>query len=118
MSVMPTESPSWGFVQWSLTALTTCLASAGGFLWRFALRLEKLESAGSRQKADLETTRDAVDAALLRLAERFAHMHDDHFRLREALSALPGRGDLRDLEDRLVERLESLAARFDRALDR
>ena len=115
MSVMPTESPSWGFVQWSLTALTTCLASAGGLLWRLALRLETLESAGSRQEADLETTRSSVDAALLRLAERFAQMHDDHFRLREVL---PTRADFRELEDRLGERLESLAARLDRAIDR
>lgn len=117
MSVAPPENPPWGFVQWSLTGLTTLLASGGAFLWRLLLRLEKLEAAQIRQRIDLEATRSAGDAAMLRLAERFAQMHDDHFRLRETIGALPTRSDLRDLEDRLTERLTSLAARLDRAID-
>jgi hypothetical protein len=39
------------------------------------------------------------------------------FRLRETIGALPTRADIRDLELRLGERMDSLAARFDRAFD-
>ena len=118
---MSTNSPScnstWGFVEWAITGLVTLVASVGAFVWRLLMRLEKLESIQSRQRLDLEATRAAGDAAMLRLAERFAQMHDDHFRLRETIGGLPNRSDLRDLEDRLAERLTSLAARLDRAID-
>ncbi len=40
-----------------------------------------------------------------------------HYRLRETISALPSRGDLRDLEVHIGERIETLAARFDRAIE-
>ncbi len=46
-----------------------------------------------------------------------ALLHDDHYRLRETIGALPTRGDIHDLEVRLGERMDALAARFDRALD-
>jgi hypothetical protein len=117
MSVAPTENPTWGVVQWGLTGLTTAIASAGAFLWRLLLRLEKLEAAQARQRLDLDVTRNAGDAAMLRLAERFAQMHDDHSRLRETIGGLPNRSDLRDVEDRLAERMGSLADRLDRAMD-
>jgi hypothetical protein len=117
MSVAPTESPPWGLVQWALTGLATLLASVGAFIWRLLMRLEKLEAVQSGQRLELEATRTAGDAAMLRLAERFAQMHDDHFRLRETIGGLPTRSDLRDLEERLAERLTSLVARLDRAID-
>jgi len=118
MSIAPSESTPWGVVQWIFTGLATLLASGGAFLWRLMLRLEKLEAAQIRQRADLEATRSANEMAMLRLAERSAQVHDDHFRLRETIGALPNRSDLRDLEDRLAERLTSLADRLDRAIDR
>jgi hypothetical protein len=41
----------------------------------------------------------------------------ERLRLRETIGALPSRGDLRDLEDHIGERIEALAARFDRAIE-
>ncbi len=117
MSIAPSESPTWSFVQWSLTGLATLAASAGAFVWRLLFRIEKWEAAQTQQRADLDDLSGAVDAALSRLTERAAQMHDDHFRLRETIGALPTRSDLRDLEDRLVERLNALGGRLDRAID-
>jgi hypothetical protein len=54
---------------------------------------------------------------MLGVASRLTQMHDDHFRLRETIGALPTRSDLRDIGDRLAERLTSLADRLDRAID-
>src|ERR1700690_1174832 len=101
MSMGPSENAPWGFVQWTLTGLATLFASGGAFLWRLMLRLEKLEAAQTRQRNDLDAMRSASETAMLRLGERLALLHDDHFRLRETFGALPTRSDLRDLEDRL-----------------
>jgi uncharacterized Fe-S cluster-containing radical SAM superfamily protein len=81
------------------------------------LRIEKLEGVQGRQRDEFEALRDANDAVLLRLAERFAQLHDDHFRLREAIGAMLTRSDLRELEDRLADRLTALSDRIDRAID-
>jgi hypothetical protein len=117
MSIETPESPSWGFVHWALTGLATLVASGGAFLWRLMGRLERLESAQIRQRIEIDATRSANDTAMLRLADKFTQMRDDHFRLRETFGALPTRSDMRDLEDRLAERLTSLADRLDRAVD-
>jgi phage-related minor tail protein len=117
MSIAPSENAPWGFVQWAFTALATLLASAGAFLWRLMLRLEKLEAAQANQRVDIDAARSASEAAMLRLAERVAQMHDDHFRLRETIGLLPNRADLRELEDRLAERLDALVDRIDRVVD-
>jgi hypothetical protein len=117
MSVAPTESPPWGFLQWIVTGVVTLIASGGAFLWRLLTRLDKLEAVESHQRLEIEAMRSSSEAAMLRLAERFGQIHDDHFRLRETMGGLPTRADLRDLEDRLAERLAVLAARLDRAID-
>ena len=117
MSIAPSENAPWGFLQWGLSGLTTLFVSGGAFLWRVMFRLEKLESTVARQRIDLDAARGSGEAAMLRLAERFAQMHDDHFRLRETIGSLPTRSDLRDLEDRLAERLTSLGERLDRSID-
>jgi hypothetical protein len=57
------------------------------------------------------------EAAMFRLGERLTQMHDDYFRLRETIGALPTRSELRDIGDHLAERLTSLADRLDRAID-
>jgi hypothetical protein len=44
-------------------------------------------------------------------------LHDEHYRLRETIGALPTRSDLRDLDERIGERLDVLAARLDRFLE-
>jgi hypothetical protein len=109
MPMPPPENPAWGFVQWSLTGLATLLASGGAFLWRLMQRLERLESAQARQRIDIDASRSASEAALFRLGERLTQMHDDYFRLRETIGALPTRPELRGIGDHLAERLASLA---------
>jgi hypothetical protein len=92
-------------------------ASAAAFLWRTMMRLHTVELAVQQHRRDLEAAQASNEAAMLRLAERLATMHDDYYRLRESLGSLPSRADLHDLEVRLNDRLDSLASRFDRALD-
>jgi hypothetical protein len=41
---------------------------------------------------------------MLGLGERLTQMHDDYFRLRETIGALPTRSELRDIGDHLAER--------------
>lgn len=117
MAMNPGEGQNWGLLQWALTLLITTVASGFAFVWRLVVRIERLESSQVRQREEFEALRDANDATMLRLAERFAQLHDDHFRLREAVGALPTRSDMRDLEDRLAARLTALSDRIDRAID-
>ena len=114
MPMPPPENPAWGFVQWSLTGLATVLAGGGAFLWRLMQRLERLESARAPQRIDIHALRSASEAAMFRLGERLRQMHDDYFRLRETIGALPTRPEPRDIH--LAERLTSLADRLDRAI--
>ena len=80
-------------------------------------RLHALEVTTRQHRHDLEIAQSANETALFRLAERMALLHDDHYRLRETIGALPTRGDIHDLEIRLGERMDALAGRFDRAVD-
>ena len=117
MAMSASEGQNWGLLQWALTLLITAVASGIAFVWRLMIRIEKLESVQGRQRDEFEALRDANDATMLRLAERFAQLHDDHFRLREAMGAMPTRSDLHELEDRLAVRLTALSDRIDRAID-
>ena len=118
MPVSPTpDNAPWGFVEWAITGLSTILASVGAFVWRLMLRLETIEHSLARQRQDIDATRQAGEAALLRLADRVCQLHDDHYRLRETIGALPTRADLRDLDEHIGERLDALAARLDRVLE-
>jgi hypothetical protein len=111
------ESPPWGFLQWAVAGLASIGASATAFLWQLMTRLRTLEITARQQRHDLDVSQSANESALLRLAERLALLHDDHYRLRETIGGLPSRADIHDLELRLGERMESLAVRFDRAFD-
>ena len=113
----PAESPPYGFLQWALAALASIGASAVALVWRILTRLHVLEIATRQHQHDLDASQSETESALLRLAERLASLHDDHYRLRETIGALPTRADIRDLELRLGERMESLAIRFDQAFD-
>ncbi|MGO4871722.1 MAG: hypothetical protein ACLPGW_14115 [Roseiarcus sp.] len=113
----PPDNAPWGFVEWAITGLSTILASVGAFVWRLMLRLETIEGSLARQRQDIDATRQSGEAALLRLADRVSQLHDDHYRLRETIGALPTRADLRDLDEHIGERLDALAARLDRVLD-
>jgi hypothetical protein len=111
------ESPPWGFLQWAVAGLASIGASTAAFVWRLMTRIHTLEIVVGQHQRDLDVSQSANESALLRLAERLALLHDDHYRLRETIGGLPSRADIRDLELRLGERMDSLAARFDRALD-
>jgi hypothetical protein len=111
------EDQPWGLVQWGLTLFFTAFAGCCAFVWRLMMRIEKLESGHVRQCDELEAMRSASDATMLRMAERFSQLHEDHFRLREAMGAMPTRTDLRDLEDRLAVRLSAISERIDRVID-
>ncbi len=113
----PTESAPWGFLEWAVAGLASIGASAAAFVWRVMMRLHTVDIAVQQHRHDLETAQANNETALLRLAERLAMLHDEHYRVREIIGALPNRTDIHDLELRLGERLDSLAARFDRAFD-
>ena len=114
---MTTDAQPWGLWEWALTLLSTSIVSGAAFTWRLMTRIQKLESGQDRHQDEIEAMRNANDATMLRLAERFSQLHEDHFRLREAMGAVPTRADLRDLEDRLTLRLSALSDRIDRAID-
>jgi hypothetical protein len=118
MTLPVAGEPPWGFVEWTLTGLSTLSASAAAFVWRLMARIERMSSAIDHQRVDFDGERLANQAALIRLSETLAQAHDDHYRLRETIGALPTRADLRDVEDRIGERIAALAARFDRALEK
>ncbi len=111
------EGEAWGLVQWAVTLFVTSIVSAAAFVWRLVTRVERLEVDYCQHRDEIEAMRNANDATMLRLAERFAQLHDDHFKLRETMGAMPTRSDLRDLEDRLAVRLSALSDRIDRAID-
>jgi len=104
-------------VEWAITGLVTLVASVGAFVWRLTLRLETIDASLARTRQDLDASREASEASAQRLADRFDQLHDDYYRLRESVNALPTRDDLRNLDARIAERLEALAARLDRAID-
>jgi len=112
----PSDNAPWGFAEWVLTGLSTILASVGAFVWRLTLRLETIEATLSRHRQDIDETRQSSENALQRLAERLEALHDEHYRSRAALGALPTRADLRDLDIHIAERLDALAARLDRLI--
>ncbi|MGD0639853.1 MAG: hypothetical protein ABSC22_03810 [Roseiarcus sp.] len=113
----PPDNAPWGFVEWAITGLSTILASVGAFVWRLMLRLETIEASLARQRQDIDATRQSGEAALLRLADRVSQLHDEYYRLREAIGVLPTRADLRDLDAHIGDRLEALSARLDRVLE-
>ncbi|WP_158815504.1 hypothetical protein [Methylocapsa sp. S129] len=118
MDLPDVSKPPWGFVEWAFTGLATLTVSVVAFIWRLMTRLERMSLSIDRQRADFEADKEANSASFIRLTETLAQMNHDHYRLRETLGGLPSRGDLRDVEDHIGERIEALAARFDRALEK
>ena len=117
MSIVSTMSAPLSFVQWAVTGIATILISSLAFVWRLAIRVDRFESSLATQSRFWEANMSASEAAMLRLAERLAQVHDDHFRIRETMGTLPTRSDLRDLEDRVIEQLAALAVRLDRSFE-
>lgn len=113
----PPASSPWGLIEWAVTGLATLLASAAAFVWRLTLRLEAIDANLNRARQELDQTREVSQAAAERLALRIDQLREDYHQLREAVCALPTREDLRNLDARIAERLEALAARLDRTID-
>jgi hypothetical protein len=118
MSLSLGADPPWGLVEWVATGLSTAVLGSAAFAWRLAARLDRTAASLEWQKTELATVKHANDGAALRLSDRLAQLHDDHCRLRETAAALPTRVDLRDMEERLNERIEALATRIDGLVER
>ena len=103
-------SPPWGFLQWAVAGLASIGASAAAFVWQLTTRIQTLEIVVGQHEHDLDVSQSANESALLRLAERLALLHDDHYRLRETIGGLPSRADIHDLELRLGERMDLLGS--------
>ena len=73
------ESPPWGFLQWAVAGLASIGASAAAFIWRLMTRIHTLEIVVGQHQCDLDVSQSANESALLRLAERLALLHDDHY---------------------------------------
>jgi hypothetical protein len=108
------EPPWWGFLQWAVTGLATLILSVGAFIWRLMTRLERMSLAIAQQRADI----DAHKVVFVSISETIAQMNSEYFQLREIISGLPNRSDLRELEDHIGDRIETLAARLDRASEK
>ena len=108
----------WGLIEWVATGLSTAALGSAAFAWRLAARLDRTAASLEWQKAELAAVKQADETAALRLADRLAQLHDDQCRLRESAAALPTRADLRDMEERLGERIEALASRIDGLIER
>jgi len=115
--VLGTDAP-WSLFEWVATGLSTAALGSAAFAWRLAARLDRTAASLEWQKAELAAVKYAHDGATLRLTERMTQLHDDQCRLRETAAALPTRTDLRDMEERLGERIEALAMRIDGILER
>ena len=116
MSLAFGSEPPWGFVEWGITGLSTLALSASAFIWRLMVRLDRVSLSSDWQKEELGAVKHANEALALRVTERLAQLHDEHCRLREVTAALPTRADLHEMEERIAERIEALAARLDRAI--
>jgi hypothetical protein len=118
MDLPDVSKPPWGFVEWAVRGLATSAVTVLAFIWRLMARLERMSLAIDRQRSDFEANKQEGEILFMRLSETLAQLNDDYYRLRETIGGLPTRGDLRELQDHIGERLESLAARFDRALEK
>jgi predicted anti-sigma-YlaC factor YlaD len=116
MPISPTDEPSWGLVEWALTVLTTMTGSAVAFMWRLMARLDRVATTVERQRVELDATKRGNDEIHRQLWDRVAQLNNDHHRLRETIAALPTRADLRQTEERINGRIETLVARIDRLL--
>jgi hypothetical protein len=114
MSVIGDADSDWGL----LTGVSSVALGAVGFLWRLVHKFEKLSASMDWEKAELATVKAEHERATSKLSERMAELFEEHCRFREDAAALPTRGDLRDMEIRLNERIEALGTRVDLLCDR
>jgi hypothetical protein len=117
MSVPSANETPWSLFQWVVTGICTIVVSVFAFVWRLLTRLDRIEATVDQQRIDLDGAARTSEAAASRLADRLEQILADYYRLRETIGALPNRNDLRDVEDRINERIESIVSRLDRALE-
>ena len=117
MSLPSANEAPWSLLEWVVSGLTTLILSVAAFVWRLLARVDRLETSVDQQRLDFDAAAKTSGSSAARLAERLEHILADHYRLREAMGSLPTRNDLRDVEDHINERIESVVARLDRALE-
>ena len=117
MSVPSANDTPWSLLEWIVTGISTFVLGIVGFVWRLLARIDRLEASVEQQRRDFGAAMRTSDSSATRLAERLEQVLADHYRLRETIGSLPTRDDLRDMEDHINERIESVVARLDRALE-
>ena len=113
MSVPSTGETPWSLFEWMATGVATFVASVATFFWRLMKRIDRLEAAINQQRLDFDAAGKASETGVMRLDQ----IQVDHYRLRATIGTLPTRNDLRDVEDHINERIDSIVARLDRALE-
>ena len=113
MSLPSTNDTPWSLFEWAATGIATFVLSVITFIWRLLRRIDRLETSADQRRLDF----DAADKASATDAKRLDQILADHYRLRETIGALPTRNDLRDVEDHINERIDSVVGRLDRALE-
>ena len=117
MGLPAVSEPPWVFVEWLISGISALIVSVAAFVWRVMTRLERLSTSVDRQRVDFDAHKEEAAGAAALLSERLAQVREDHHRLREIISALPDRTDLREMEVRIGQRIETLADRIDRAIE-
>jgi hypothetical protein len=110
------ETP-WSVFEWVATGVSTSTLGAIAFVWHQLARMARFESLVDQQRTDFDAACKTNEAQADRLADRLEQVLADHHRLRATIGALPTRYDLRDVEDHINERIDSIVARLDRALE-
>ncbi len=110
------EAP-WSLFEWAATGISTIALSAVAFVWHLLARIDRLETSVDQQRINFDAANKTYESSATRQTERLERVLADHYRLRETIGALPTRNDLRDVEDHINERIESMVARLDRALE-
>jgi len=113
MSLPSADETPWSLFEWAVTGIATFVVSAVAFIWRLLARIDRLETSLDQQRLDVDAANKSNESSAARLDQILA----DHYRLRETIGALPTRNDLRDVEDHINERIDSVVARLDRALE-
>ena len=113
MSLPSANETPWSLFEWVASGVATFVASVATFVWRLLRRIDRLEAAINQQRLDFDNAGRASETGATRLDQ----VQADHYRLRATIGALPTRNDLRDVEDHINERIDSIVARLDRALE-
>jgi hypothetical protein len=90
------DSPPWGFIEWSVSALSAFIVFMGGFLLRLRLRL-------SQHETELKVFSDEIK-----------RLREDHEKTKEYLAKQPTKEDISEIRDIIETRFDQLNTRLDR----